>query len=246
MSYHETHKTHENKKASSNAALYALLTALMGFVLFGFGAMGAVVVYETQPEATQPAAQIIEQPVYMDRVVTVIVTETVIIQATAMPLALEMPLQASEAAMEYPAPPTASPEPEKCTNIAWVISQPISDMQGSAIEIGRIKRLHFVIGNEGTCPWDGYVLTSAGVLPDIPIPFTPPGGVADFSVDMRVSRSLIARFALMTAGGDLFGVLNTTSPDMIIYYRLDVYRGKNVIQVPEALGGGTITCTGAG
>jgi len=228
-----------------NTIITVFLSMAMAGCLLLIGAATVGVVWYTWPTSSpevQYQERVVEAPVEVERVITQVIEK--IVTATPAPEALQYPIE-NALLPTSTATPTEIPSPP-CTNIAWVVSQPVSDLQAGALEIGRIKRLHFIIRNEGSCPWDGYVLTSAGVLPDIPIPFTPPGGLADFSIDITVSRSFIARFALMAANGDLFGVLNTTSPDMIIYYRLDAYTGKNVIQVPPALGGGTITCTGAG
>jgi hypothetical protein len=224
---------------------YILIALLLACIVGG----GVALYYETQPAEPAPEPVEVERLVIQERLVTVVVTNTVIIQATqSAPVDLPSPIGA--VVVEMPAPiPSVTPEPVllSCTNMAWIVSQPVSDLQAAALEVGRLKRLRWSIRNEGTCIWDGYVLTSGGVFPDLPIPLTYPGQVAELEYTFAVRRSLEARFYLQppTIEIGLFGVGNSVSPGGGMYYRLDVYQGRNVIQIPEALGGGTI-CTGPG
>lgn len=218
-----------------------LISLVMGVCLIALGGGFVGLVWYTfppQPPEVQVQTEYIERQVIVTQVVEVERVVTQIVQPTPLP-----PTQPAMIQM-----PTATPEPVliACTNVAWVVSQPKSDLQAGAMKAGTIKRLRFRLRNEGTCTWDNYVLTSAGVLPDMPVPYTLPGEIAEIVYDFQVYRSLEARFVLQppTISG-LFGVMNAASPGVgeePIYYRLDVYAGSTTIQIPSALGGGTISC----
>jgi hypothetical protein len=231
------------------AASFILIALFLACLVGG----GVAFYYETRPTQPAPEAIEVERLVIQDRVITVVVKDTIVILATPAPV--EQPSQPTGAVVvEAPAPLlTATPEPIQapaCVDAAWIVSQPVSDLQGSALEVGKLKRLRWSIRNEGSCIWDGYVLTSNGVFPDLLIPLTYPGEVAEIEYTFTVRQSLEARFYLMPpistmASRGLFGVGNSVSPGGGMYYRLDTYQGRNVIQVPEALGGGTM-CVGPG
>lgn len=130
---------------------------------------------------------------------------------------------------------TPSPTETPCIDSAWVKMQPISDLEAGALKIGTIKRLHFRILNDGTCIWNDYKLTSGGVLPDIPIPYTQPGEIADIQYDFQVYNPLEARFVVQPPTRQTFGLSNSASPGVGLepmYYRLDTYQKTSAIEVP--------------
>jgi hypothetical protein len=229
-----------------NPLVIIFLSLMMGTFLICLGGSFVGAVWYTQPT---PAAEV--QTEYVDREIIVtkeverIVTQIVEVEkiVTQAPIQMEAPIAMPTFT------PTAEPIQIICTNVAWVVSQPISNLQGDALKIGTLKRLRFRIRNMGTCIWrEGYVLTSSGVFPDLPVPYTEPGQEAYIEYTFKVYKSLEARFVLQpgTPSG-IFGVLNSPSPGVgeeAMYYRLDVYKGKTIIQIPEVLGGGTIECVG--
>ena len=215
-----------------NIALLILCAVAGGF---------AVYAYETSQPV--PTAQIIEVPQFVEvekvvevkKIVEVIKTVEVVATATLPAPVIGLP-PATEELVQVIAS-TAEP----CTNVAWVVSQPFDDAQGSAMEYGRISRLNFRLRNDGTCIWSGYVLTSGGVLPDIPIPFTMPGEIATFHYDFYAYNSLVARFVLQPPDGGLFMTLNSAGPqpgEEEIFYRLEVYKKPPKFVLPPGWSGG--------
>jgi hypothetical protein len=216
-----------------NIALLMLCAVASGF---------AVYAYETSQPV--PTAQIIEVPqfvevekvVEVEKIVEVIKTVEVVqlaVQNTNVPHTTPQPTE------ELVQVTILTEEP--CTNVAWVVSQPFDDAQGSAMEYGRISRLNFRLRNDGTCIWSGYVLTSGGVLPDIPIPFTMPGEIATFHYDFYAYNSLVARFVLQPPDGGLFMTLNSAGPqpgEEEIFYRLEVYKKPPILVLPPGWPGG--------
>ena len=203
-----------------------LLTALMGASLLCIGTIGGYLVFSTQP-TPPPEVQIVtvEVPYVVEqevvKTVEVTVVKTVVmtpeVQVTPAPvLAVTAP----------PEPVETEPAAPPCYDAAWVLTQPRSDLQASALEKGKGKRLTFRIRNEGSCVWDGYVLSSDGVFPDIPMPYTLPGEVAEFYYDFTAYQPLEARFYIVpttTEGALLLG--NSASPGVGLepmYYRLDL------------------------
>ena len=166
-----------------------MLLSLFGLVTLVLVAVCAgLIVYTTY--LPQPEVQVITVEVPVERIVTQEVEKVVEVVVTPTPAPTQAP------------PPTPTPEPvaaqltqpvqqvqqvqQACVDKAWVVSQPISDLQAAALEVGQGKRLRFRIRNDGDCIWEGYVLSSDGVLPDIPMPLTYPGEIADFSYDFVV------------------------------------------------------------
>jgi hypothetical protein len=219
-----------------------ILSTMLLFVMVTCLVVGALVSYgymlpKTFPETIVLTREVVVEqqvPFEVIKTVEVEVIKEVVVEVTPIPQVLEIT-----------APPPTAEQPA-CTNIAWVVSQPKSDLQAGALEIGRGKRLIFRLRNEGTCTWDGYLLTSAGVFPDLEVPYTEPGQTATIEYTFQVYKSLVARFMLQapTMSG-LFGLMNSASPGVgeeSIYYRLDVYKGSTIIQIPPELGGGTLEC----
>lgn len=205
--------------------LTVLFSVSMGVALLGLGWIGGYVVGVTQPIPT-PEIQVVtvevqQPPLIVDRYVTVPVTVTQIVEV------LVTPTPAPVLAITAPPEPVVTEEAAlPCYDAAWVLTQPRSDLQAGALEKGKGKRLTFRIRNEGTCVWDGYVLSSDGVFPDIQIPYTQPGEVAEFWYDFTAYQPLEARFYIVpttTEGALLLG--NSASPGAgleTMYYRLDV------------------------
>ena len=116
--------------------------------------------------------------------------------------------------------------------------QPVSNIAYDELRIGAIKRLHFQIENTGTCIWEGYVLSSNGVVDDIPVPTTYPGEVADVIYDFYVEGPIEARWFLQPPVSELYGIAspllvsNSASPGIgleTIYYKLETKPKKQLI-----------------
>lgn len=203
-----------------------VLICLLGLVAL-FLVMGASSLFGYFYSETTYQPEVIVETVVVDNTVEVVVTKEVIkeVMVTATPMPQEV------------AAPTATPEPlavypteAMCEDAAWVVMQPRSDIDGNAMKVGTISRLHFRIRNEGTCIWDGYVLSSDGALPDIPVPLTYPGEIADVVYDFNAYSHIEVRWVLqppMTAYGlsEPLMFANSASPGVeleTIYYELDI------------------------
>ena len=215
-----------------------IILSFLGLFTLGLVAVCAgLIVYTTY--LPQPEVQVVTVEVPVERIVTQEVEKVVEVVVTPTPA----PTQAL--------PPTPTPEPVvaqltqptqpaqlACTDKAWVVSQPISDLQAAALEKGKGKHLRFRIRNEGTCVWDGYVLSNYGVapgipvLPDIPMPLTYPGEIADFSYDFVVYTPFEAHFYIQPPEEMMLLLANSASPGVgleTIYYRLDVVRPRLIL-----------------
>jgi len=166
---------------------------------------------------------LVDNPVEVMVTKEVVVTKEVIVTATPVPTEVVQTTPTSEPLAVYPTE-------FACEDAAWVVMQPTSNLSTNGMKVGQIKRLHFQLRNEGTCTWDGYVLSSGGILPDIPVPYTMPGETADVLYDFQIYKPIIARWVLqppMTAYGlsEPLMVQNSASPGVgleTIYYELEI------------------------
>jgi len=225
-----------------------ILLSFLGLFTLCLVGVGSYYVGSTQ--APIPEAQVITVEVPVERVVTQEVEKVVEVVVTATPTA--PPVQASPPAPA--APPAALPAPPStpegapesaCVDAAWVVRQPVSNIGDETLNVeGQGKKLHFRIRNIGTCAWVDYVLTSGGVFPDIPVPPTWPGEVADIEYNAVIYSDVEARFVLqppMTAYGlsEPLMVQNSASPGVgleSIYYKAEVEEYSNVPYIPLWLG----------
>jgi len=214
--------------------LTVLFSLSAAVALLGLGWIGGYL-YESS-QTLPPEVKVITVEVPVERIVTQEVEKVVEVVVTPTPAPTQAP------------PPTPTPEPvvaqltqpvqqvqqvqQACVDKAWVVSQPISDLQAAALEVGQGKRLRFRIRNDGDCIWEGYVLSSDGVLPDIPMPLTYPGEIADFSYDFVVYTPFEARFHIQPTEEAMLLLANSASPGVgleTIYYRLDVVRPRLIL-----------------
>jgi len=220
--------------------LTVLFSLSAAVALLGLGWIGGYL-YESS-QTLPPEVKVITVEVPVERIVTQEVEKVVEVVVTPTPAPTQAP------------PPTPTPEPvvaqltqpvqqvqqvqQACVDKAWVVSQPISDLQAAALEKGKGKHLRFRIRNEGTCVWDGYVLSNYGVtpgipvLPDIPMPLTYPGEIADFSYDFVVYTPFEAHFYIQPPEEMMLLLANSASPGVgleTIYYRLDVIKPRLIL-----------------
>ena len=216
-----------------------ILLSFLGLFTLCLVGVGSYYVGSTQ--APIPEAQVITVEVPVEKVVEVVVTPT------PLPTQAPPPVPTPEPVASQPAQPTqpaqlAQPD---CVDAAWVVRQPVSNIGDETLNVeGQGKKLHFRIRNIGTCAWVDYVLTSGGVFPDIPVPPTWPGEVADIEYNAVIYSDVEARFVLqppMTAYGlsEPLKVQNSASPGVgleSIYYKAEVEEYSNVPYIPLWLG----------
>ena len=228
--------------------LTVLFSVSVAVALLGLGWIGGFI-YESS-QAPPPEVQVVTVEVPVERIVTQEVERVVEVVVTPTPL--PTPEQAppplpttSPAALPAPSSTPESAPESACVDAAWVVRQPVSNIGDETLNVeGQGKKLHFRIRNIGTCAWVDYVLTSGGVFPDIPVPPTWPGEVADIEYNAVIYSDVEARFVLqppMTAYGlsEPLMVQNSASPGVgleSIYYKAEVEEYSNVPYIPLWLG----------
>ena len=198
-----------------------VLIAVFGFFTLALVAGASVAAgYYYSTASLEP--EVIVRTVEVEKPFEVVVTKEVIkeVVVTPTPEVVATPLAV------YPTEEPAT----LCNDAAWVVLQPNSDV----LKIGQIARLHFRIRNDGDCIWDGYVLSSDGALPDIEIPLTYPGEIADVVYDFSVTNSFEVRWNLKspTVGYGMSEPLlfsNSASPGIgleTIFYKVEAKEKK--------------------
>jgi len=211
--------------------LTVLFSVSVAVALLGLGWIGGFI-YESS-QAPPPEVQVITVEVPKEVIKTVEVETVVEVMVTPTPTAPPV----ETAPPPTPTPPPVATQPAQlaqpaCVDKAWVVSQPVSNLQAAALEKGQGKRLRFRIRNDGDCIWEGYVLSSDGVLPDIVMPLTYPGEIADFYYDFVVYTPFEARFHIQPPEEAMLLLGNSASPGVgleTIYYRLDVVRPRLIL-----------------
>lgn len=203
-----------------------ILVAVFGFFTLALVAGASVMAgYYYSTASLEP--EVIVKTVEVEKPFEVVVTKEVIKEVVVTPTPKVVPTATPEPlAAVYPTEEPIS----LCNDAAWVVLQPNSDR----LKIGQIARLHFRIRNTGDCIWDGYVLSSDGALPDIEIPLTYPGEIADIVYDFPVTNSFEVRWHLqapMTGYGlsEPLLVSNSASPGIgleTIFYKVDAKEKK--------------------
>lgn len=222
--------------------LTVLFAALFGICL-GAGALGFAWATWPKPEAEISFAtpQIVEVPYEVEVVRTV---EVVVTPTPALPLkgegeATPEPSQNTEVAHTSPTPagalrqstPVSAPYDsplqggEVCTDEARIEMQPVSDIQAGALEVGKLRRLTWLIENTGDCYWDGYTFESQEDPLVLQVPYTEPGGTAMVVYEFIVRDPLSLRmFLIPPQRTGLLGLSNANSIDAGAIYRLETYK----------------------